>query len=336
MPYQAEPKLAEFVQSLPKTETHLHIEGACPIEFLREVDPVRFKDPPEMWADDFRYSSFDHFMELYGVSCEAVFTSAEQYHRAAAIVLGDCYRQNARYVETSFHSGVFDNITDTGPELIRAIKAAAPDGLEVRVFMGMRHNAMDGIGREIVDDCHRWEELDGIDLHGPEYWPVEDWTAGIWAQAQEVGQFTKAHAGEFMGADFVAKVLDELKVTRIAHGVRSIEDPAVVKRLVEEGIALDVCPISNVKLSVEGIPNMAAHPIRRLFDSGVKVTINSDDPYMFGNTLSEEYYALFQDLNFTERELIDIARNGFEIALWEGEEKDRCIEELNSIAEGME
>ena len=81
---------------------------------------------------------------------------------------------------------------------------------------------------------------------------------------------------------------------------------------------------------------MAAHPIRRLFDSGVKVTINSDDPYMFGNTLSEEYYALFQDLNFTERELIDIARNGFEIALWEGEEKDRCIEELNSIAEGME
>ncbi|AWT60694.1 MAG: Adenine deaminase [Candidatus Moanabacter tarae] len=336
MPYQAEPKLAEFVQSLPKTETHLHIEGACPIELLREVDPVQFKDPPRMWADNFRYSSFDHFMEIYGIPCETVFTSADQYHRAAAIVLSNCSRQNVRYVETSFHSGIFNTIKDTGPELIRAIKSASPDNLEVRVFMGMSHNAMDGIGQEIVSDCHRWEELDGIDLHGPEYWPFEAWTAEVWARAREVGQFTKAHAGEFMGADFVAKILDELKVTRIEHGVRSIEDPAVVKRLVKEGITLDVCPISNVKLSVKGIPNMAAHPIRQLFDSNVKVTINSDDPYMFGNTLSEEYYALFQDLDFSERELVDIAQNGFEVALWEGEAKDRCIEELNSIAAGMD
>ncbi len=335
MPYQADPELAEFVQSLPKTETHLHLEGACPIELFREVDPIRFRDPPEMWADDFRYTSFEHFMELYAVSCEAVFTSAEQYHRAAAIVLGDCFKQNAKYVETSFHSAVFDHVNETGPVLIRAIKEAAPNGLEVRVFMGMSHNAMDGLGREIVSECHRWEELDGIDLHGPEYWPVEDWTAGVWAKARVAGQFTKAHAGEFMGPGFVTKVLDELKVTRIEHGVRSIEDPDVVNRLVEEGIALDVCPISNVKLAVEGIPTMAAHPIRRLFNSGVKVTINSDDPYMFGNTLSEEYYALYQDLQFTKRELVEIARNGFEIALWEGEERKRGIEELDAIEEGL-
>jgi adenosine deaminase len=93
--------------------------------------------------------------------------------------------------------------------------------------------------------------------------------------------------------------------------VRSIEDPAVVDLLVEKDVTLDVCPISNLKLQVDGVPTMAEHPIRRLFDAGVRCTINSDDPFMFGNTLSEEYYALATDLNFTNEELAQIAANGF-------------------------
>ena len=337
MPYKADPEFAKFVQSLPKTETHLHMEGSCPLEMLLDADPDKFRGPPKMWSDDFRYASFDEFMDLYVEYCGPVFDSVEQYHRAAKIVLGNCFKQNAKYVETSFHTGTFELIDESGPDLIRAIKEAAPEGLEVRVFMGMSHNAREGRrGGEIVDDCHNWEELDGIDLHGPEYWPVEDWTAGVWEKARRAGKFTKAHAGEFMGADFVTRMLDELKVTRIEHGVRSIEDPVLVDRLVREKIPLDVCPISNVKLAVEGVPSMSAHPIRKLVDAGVIVTINSDDPFMFGNTLSEEYYALHQDLDFTKRELIQIARNGFEIALWDEDSKRAYMNELDAMAAGLD
>jgi adenosine deaminase len=121
-----------------------------------------------------------------------------------------------------------------------------------------------------------------------------------------------------------------LKITRIEHGVRAVEDLVLVERLVREKIGLDVCPISNLKLQVT--PSMDQHPIRQLFDAGVIVTINSDDPFFFGNSLSEEYYAITEDLNFTRPELVQLAKNGFELALWDQFAKQKYLDELNAIA----
>jgi len=197
--------------------------------------------------------------------------------------------------------------------------------------MGVCHNDYKDAVKDVIDESLGWEGLDGIDLHGWEDMVLEPWTAEIWQKVRDAGKFTKAHAGEFMGPDFVRLILDELKVPRIEHGVRAVEDPALVERLVRERIALDVCPISNLKLQV--VPTMDRHPIRRLFDAGVIVTINSDDPFFFGNSLSEEYYAITDELNFTRPELVRLARNGFELALWEEEPKKQFLEELNLIEE---
>ncbi len=336
MPYQADSELRDFVQSLPKTETHLHIEGALPVDMLRRMDPSKLSPPPPFWADDYRYDTFYSFMDLYREYSKNVFTSAERYHEAATIILGNCQKQNVRYVETSFHAGIHEFIKEDGPAVVRAIKEGAPDGMEVRVFMGIGHDAYYGAVKEAIDDCHNWEELTGVDLHGAEDLPVEDWTPQTWARTRAAGKFNKAHAGEFMGADFVEKMLDDLKITRIEHGVRAVENPAVVDRLIREKITLDVCPISNVKLAVKGIPSMSAHPIRHLFDKGVCVTLNSDDPFFFGNTLSEEYYALYQDLRFSKTELVQIARNGFNIALWNDVDKNTCLAQLDSIESNLQ
>ena len=315
MPYTADTSLETFVRELPKTETHLHMEGACPYELLKAMDPAKFAEPPAFWDDDFRYESFDQFMEWYVEYCSTFFTSAQRYHDAMKIVLGNCVSQGCRYVETSFHLPVLLFMDDSGPTLLDAVRSAAPDGLELRIFAGVCHDDYRDAGADLIEESLTWEGLDGIDLHGPEYPPLEPWTADVWQRARDAGKFTKAHAGEFMGADFMDLVLDELKVTRIEHGVRAVENPATVKRLVDENVALDVCPISNLKLAVKGVTSMAAHPIRELFDAGVTVTINSDDPFFFGNRLSEEYFALHQDLNFSVAELAQIAGNGFEIAL---------------------
>lgn len=332
MAYRVDPKLAEFVQHLPKTETHLHIEGACPFELLQKLDPVKYAAPPPFWADDYRFSSFNQFMELYVEYCAAFFSSADRYHEAAKIVLGRCAAQGCRYVETSFHLPALLFMKDSGPDVIRAIRAAVPRGMELRIFAGMCHNDYRDAGRDLIEECLRWPELDGIDLHGWEDLPLESWTDDVWARARAGGKFTKAHAGEFMGADFVDLVLDRLKVTRIEHGVRSAENPATVARLLREGIALDVCPISNVKLAVRGITGMKAHPIRRLFDAGVTVTINSDDPFFFGNSLSEEYYALHQDLGFNRAELVRVAANGFRVALLPEHVRRAHLDELAGLA----
>jgi len=328
MPFSADASLETFVRELPKTETHLHMEGACPYELLQAKDPVKYVDSPVFWDDDFRYESFDQFMEWYAEYCMTFFISAQRYHDAAKIVLENCVAQGCRYVETSFHLPVLLSIQDSGPVLLDAIRSAAPNGLELRIFAGMCHDDYKDAGLELIEECLTWESLDGIDLHGPEYIPLEPWTADVWARARQAGKFTKAHAGEFMGADFMDLVLDELKVSRIEHGVRSVENPATVQRLIEEEVALDVCPISNLKLAVDGVTSMAAHPIRRLFDAGVTVTINSDDPLFFGNRLSEEYFALNQELNFTLEELARIAGNGFKVALLDEHKREKYHNEL--------
>jgi adenosine deaminase len=316
MPYTADPKLAEFVRGLPKTETHLHIEGACPYELLKKLDPVKHAKPPPFWDEAYRYKDGLHsFMPLYIEYCQDFFTSAARYFQAAEIMFANCAAQGCRYVETSFHLPTVLFMKDTGPDVVRAIKAGAPRGLEVRVFAGMCHNDYSGDGKDLIDDSLTWPELDGIDLHGLEDIPLEQWTADVWARARLAGKFTKAHAGEFMGPDFVERILDEVKPQRIQHGVRSAESAATTARLINEGIALDVCPLSNVKLCVPGVTSLAAHPFRRLFDAGVTVTVNSDDPFFLGNSLSEEYYALHAVHGFTPAELGKVAANGFKVAL---------------------
>lgn len=323
--------LADFVQSLPKTETHLHLEGALPLELLQRVRPD-FTKRPASWAPDFKFRDFAHFeVELLDMAF-SWFTSPERYHEAAKIIFAGHVAQNVKYVETSFASGVIEFLGLDGREVLAAIRSAVPTGLEVRVFLGIHHNGAGPKMKPILEDALTWEDLAGVDLHGTESFALEPWTAEYWEAARRAGKYTKAHAGEFMGADFVRRVLEELQPQRIEHGVRSIEDPAVMAELNRRGVALDVCPISNHKL-VPGI-TLGAHPIRQLFDAGVKVTVSTDDPISFGNTLTDDYTALVEQGGFTRKELAQLARNGFEVALMSESQKKPWFEQLNGLIKG--
>lgn len=321
--------LAAFVQSLPKTETHLHIEGALPLELLQRVRPEFRGRAPDSWAPNFKFADFAHFERELLDMAFSWFTSPERYHEAAKLIFAQHLAQNVRYVETSFASGTTEFLGISAREILQAIRAAVPRGLEVRIFFGIHHRGRPPKMEAVLADALTWPELDGIDLHGPEDHAIEPWTAEYWAAARRAGKYTKAHAGEFMGADFVRCVLDELNPHRIQHGVRAIEDAALVARLARAGVGLDVCPISNHKL----MPGMtlATHPIRTLFDAGAKVTVNTDDPISFGNTLTDDYVALTEHRGFTRRELAQLARNGFELALLTEAQKAPHIAELDAI-----
>lgn len=322
------PSLAAFVQALPKTETHLHLEGALPFELLRRVRPD-FRNPPASWDWDFKFRDFAHFeAELLDMAF-AWFTSPEHYHEAAKLIFARHVAQNVRYVETSFASGVIEFGGLDGREVLTAIREAVPAGLEVRVFMGIHHNGAGPRMRPVLEDALGWKDLAGIDLHGTETFPLEPWSAEYWAAARKAGKYTKAHAGEFMGADFVWRILDELQPQRLEHGVRAIENPAVVAELRRRDVALDVCPISNHKL-MPGI-TLATHPVRQLFDAGVTVTISTDDPISFGSTLVDEYVALAEHRGFTRRELVQLARNGFQVALMPAARRQPWLAQLDAI-----
>jgi adenosine deaminase len=323
-----DPSLLAFIQALPKTETHLHFDGALPLELLQRVRP-EFKQPPASWARDFKFRDFAHFeRELLDMAC-SWFNSVERYREGAQMVFARYQAQNVKYIETSIASGCLDFLNLDGREVIAAIRSAVPAGLELRMFLGIHHDGCTPKMKPVLEDALSWPELDGIDLHGTESIPLESWTAGYWAAARQAGKFTKAHAGELMGATFVRQVLDELQPQRIEHGIRSVEDPVVVAEIKRRGIALDVCPISNHKL-VPGV-TLSNHPIRQLFDAGVKVTVSTDDPISFGNTLADEYTALHEQRGFSRKELAQLARNGFEVALMPDAQKRPWLAQLDAL-----
>jgi adenosine deaminase len=319
-----------FIQALPKTETHLHLEGALPYELLHAWKPEKYPYLPHFHQSDFRYPSFPHFDEILLGHALPWFVSAERYHEAAKAIFAKHVALNVKYVETSFHLPVTGFIGVPGKEIIAAIRAAVPTGLEVRIFAGMLRTDYSASMQAVIDELHRWDDLAGVDLHGFEKVPTQPWTALVWAKLRAAGKITKVHAGEFDGAARVREAIEDLGSDRIQHGVRAIEDPSVVELAARRRVTFDLCPISNVKLCV--VPSMKKHPIRQLMRAGIRCTVSTDDPLVFANTLTDEYVALATELDFTRAELATIARNGFEVALLPESDKRRWISTIDSLA----
>ncbi|MFT3870746.1 MAG: adenosine deaminase family protein [Nibricoccus sp.] len=322
-------KLKAFIQALPKTETHLHIEGALPYELLRAWQPGRFPTHPPFRTPNFRYASFPAFDEILLGHALPWFTSADRYYKAAKAIFARHVTQNVRYVETSFHLPVSGFIGVPPREIIAAIRSAVPKGLEVRIFAGMLRTDYHDSTQAMIDDLHNWDELAGVDLHGFEQTPTEPWTAKVWDRLRGAGKITKVHAGEFDGPARVREAIEMLGSNRVQHGVRAIEDPAVLALARDKGVTFDVCPISNIKLGV--YPSLREHPLRRLMQAGVNCTVSTDDPLTFANTIPAEYLALAKESDFTKTELAKIAKNGWAVADVPGPMRTTAIAEIDRI-----
>jgi adenosine deaminase len=324
--------MQDFIQSLPKTETHLHLEGALPYELLTAWQPERYPPNPEFRRPGHRFATFSDFNDVLLAHALPWFVSAERYHEAAKAIFAKHVSQNVRYVETSFHLPVTGFINVPGPELIAAIRAAVPAGLEVRVFAGMLRTDLGSELRSTIDRLHTWDGLDGVDLHGHEDLPTHPDTADVWARLRAAGKVTKCHAGEFGGAAKVREAIELLGVNRIQHGIQAIDDPSVMELAAKRGVTFDVCPISNVRL--RAVPSLAAHPIRRLIEAGIRCTVSTDDPLTFANRVNDEYAALASGLAFSPEELGRVARSGWEVASVPRAVKDaHCAEIARLVAE---
>ncbi len=320
-----------FIRALPKTETHLHIEGCLPWELLHNLHPEEFSVSPHFWSNDFRYESFEEFERILIEHAIRWFTTPERYHQAAKVIFARHLKQNVRYVETSFHAGIIELLGVSGEEVLEAIRSAAPPGLEVRVFLGISRNAYTPLLGPILEDAvQSWGNLSGIDLHGLESLPIEDWTPKLWNKAASNGRNLKAHAGEFGPASNVREVIEKLNVRRVQHGTRAFEDESVIELLKEVDATLDLCPISNLKLQV--VSSMKEHPVRLFFDQGIRCTLSTDDTFSFGNTLTDEYESLAENLSFTPAELARIAKNGFEVADVDDDFRNQAFIDIDRLA----
>jgi adenosine deaminase len=324
-----DPSLRGFINSLPKTETHLHIEGALPYELLVAWQPTIYPSRPFFHAPDHRFPTFPDFDKVLLGHALPWFTSTERYHEAAKAAFAKHLAQNVRYVETSFHLPVTQFIHVPGREILAAIRSAVPPGLEVRLFAGMLRTDYAGSMSAVIDDLENWDDLAGVDLHGWEQVPTEAWTARVWSRLRAAGKTTKCHAGEFDGAHRVREAIEQLGVTRVQHGVRAIDDLAVVALARARDVTFDVCPISNVRLRI--VPSMAEHPIKKLLAAGVRCTVSTDDPLVFANTVNDEYALLAGELGFTRAELAQVARNGWEVAQVGAAQRRAALAEIERL-----
>lgn len=324
-------ELRAFIANLPKTETHLHLEGALPLELARRVDPVAFAEPPPYWHPDYRFDGFALFQAQFDTCFFKWFVSPENYYESCRRVFAKVVAQNCVYLECSFHLGTAERIGTTPfREIARAIHAAKPAGLELRLYLGMFRDHYAGPLARIVDEAITWDEIAGVDLHGFESPEFQPWSAEVWSRVRALGKTTKAHAGEFSPAADVRRAVEFLGTRRVQHGLSALQDPATLALLRERDVTLDQTPISNVKL--RAVPSMREHPIRRFLDAGIRCTVSTDDPMLFGNQLNDEYYALATETGLSRATLIQIARNGFAVADLPAATKQNYYKQLATLA----
>jgi len=322
--------MEKLIESLPKTETHLHIEGAIPWELFEERFPGQFPEVPEFRQPGYRYDSFAQFESILIDHALQVIKEPSDYTEIARRIFQKHIEQNVRYVELSFHAGMIEFLQIPGKEIIEAIRSVVPAGLEVRIFMGMSRNSYsDYLGATLEDAVENWEGLHGIDLHGPEDLPVLDWVPRLWQVARANGRTLKAHAGEFGPAENVKWAVANLGVKRIQHGIHASNEDEVIALLAGEGVTLDICPISNYKLRI--FDRWEDYPIRKFLDNGIRCTISTDDPLSFANRLTDEYLALHREMNFSATELSQLARAGFEVADLPEDERTVHLNEIDRL-----
>jgi aminodeoxyfutalosine deaminase len=293
-----------------KAELHLHLEGSVTPETMQELAP---ETSLEEIRERFRFSNFAGFLECFKWVVERL-CGPEDYGLVARRLLEALHKQNVRYAEITLSAGVvLWKKQEFGPIFDAVRREAAKSAVDVRWNLdAIRHFGAEHamhvaeLAAEYVDDGVVSFGIGGDEERGPAEWFTE-----VYRFARAKGLRLTAHAGETVGPKSVWGAL-RLGAERIGHGIRAVDDPALMRHLRDEDIPLEICISSNV--ATGAVPSLAAHPVRRLYDAGVPVILNTDDPGLFGTTLEKEYDLAAREFGFSESELAQVAENGFRYA----------------------
>ncbi len=321
--------------SLPKVELHLHLEGAAPPAFVRGLAAQKKIDISGIFDErgNYAYTDFWHFLKVYEAATSVLTTPAD-YARLTRAVLAESAASGVIYSEC-FLSPDFCGGRDVGAwrEYLHAIREAAEeaerqDGITLRgIVTPIRHFGPEKARETAIcaaETAGDW--LVGFGLAGDEKVGRPGDFAWSFDCAREAGLRLTCHAGEWGGPDSVRDAVRDLRVERIGHGVRAIEDPALVDELAEAGIVLEVCPGANVALKL--YPNFRAHPIEKFMERGVKVTVSTDDPPFFHTTMAREYDALAEAFGWDDGVFRQIADTSIRAAFCLEETRDKILKRL--------
>ena len=314
--------LSAFIAALPKAELHLHIEGSLEPELMfalakRNKVEIPF-DSVEAVRAAYSFSRLQDFLDIYYAGADVLRTEQDFYDLPWAY-LQKCKAQNVIHTEPFFDPQTH---TDRGipfEVVLRGIQQALVDGQKQLgishglILSFLRHLSEEEAFKTLEQAMPFRDAFVAVGLDSSEKGFPPRLFERVFAKARSEGLFTVAHAGEEGPPEYIWEALDLLKIERIDHGVRAIEDERLMQRIIDEQIPLTVCPLSNIKLCV--FDNMAQHNILAMLERGVKVTVNSDDPAYFGGYVGENFAALERDLGMTREQAARLAANNLQARL---------------------
>lgn len=329
----------DFIAGLPKAELHLHIEGSLEPELMFELarrNRVSLPfDSVEAVRAAYDFSNLQDFLDIYYAGADVLRTE-QDFHD-----LGIAYFRRAA-ADTVRHAEIFfdpQTHTDRGipfqvviDGLLSSMQQAETElGVSSRLILCFLRHLDEDAAFATLKAAEPWQDrILGVGLDSSEVGHPPSKFRRVFERAGEMGFKRVAHAGEEGPPDYIWEALDLLKVDRIDHGNRAMEDPALINRLVREGMTLTVCPLSNHKLCV--VDDLRRHPLPAMLKAGLKVTLNSDDPAYFGGYVNRNYEAMAEQAGVTRDQLLDIAVNSFEGSFLPESDKARHIGAVRDYA----
>jgi adenosine deaminase len=334
-------ELDSFIARMPKAELHVHIEGSLEPEMMlalarRNGVALPYLDVEAVRAA-YRFSNLQDFLDLYyrGMS---VLLHEQDFYDLAMAYLQRAAAQNVRHCEIFFdpqgHTGrgvAFETVIGG---LWRALQDAEREwGITSLLIMCFLRHLDEASAERTLEESLPWRDrIVGVGLDSSEKGHPPSKFERVFARARALGLRAVAHAGEEGPADYVRQALDLLRVERIDHGNRALDDAALTARLAAGKIPLTVCPLSNLRLCV--VPDMAAHPLRRMMRAGLVATVNSDDPAYFGGYVAENFQAVHDALGLTRHEIAALARNGFQASFCDADLRQRHLAAFDAFLRG--
>lgn len=329
--------LNQFIQQMPKVELHLHLEGTVrPTTLLHLARRNNIELPAHNEAGVeqlFRYRNFHEFLTVFMILVKAL-QRGEDFELVAYELGHHLADQNVRYAEVMLSVAQY---AKRGHDMDEVIQGTAAGFARARAERGVLVNLVFDYGRQSGIDL-AWRTLEAAIRNKP--YSVVGWSIGgdevnyppelfaeVYAAARTAGLQTMAHAGEVVGPKSIWGAIDVLEVERIGHGIRSIDDPALVAALRDRGITLDISPSSNV--CTGAVRDLGQHPMRYLFDAGVPVTLNTDDPTFFHTTLNNEFGLAVKHFGFTSDDLCQLTLNAARAAFLPAAERGALVARID-------
>ena len=333
----ARDRLPELLRAMPKAELHIHIEGSLEPELifaLAQRNQVALAYPSiEALRAAYAFTDLQSFLDIYYAGGSVLLTQ-EDFHDMEWAYLTSAAAENVLHAEIFFDPQTHTARGVSMDTVIHGLKLAvdraqAELGLSAALILCfLRHLSEEDALQTLQEALPYREHFVGVGLDSSERGHPPEKFARVYARCRELGLHLVAHAGEEGPPEYIRNALDVLKVERIDHGVRCVEDPALVQRLARERVPLTVCPLSNVKLCVFG--TMAEHNLGQLLAAGLVATVNSDDPAYFGGYLNQNYLEAFAALpQLDAGHAYTLARNSFEASFASDADKARWVARLD-------